>query len=167
MERGGGHADDRQGVVVDFDDLAHDVRVGAELAVPQAVAEDDHGVAAGRGLIGRQDGAAQLRADAEHAKVIPGDEFGRHDTRAAALAQGGLEQARAHEVRKRGHVLTQVLIVGIRHAELATGVGLGRHHHEPGRPIDAGQGRDGQALEHGEDGGVEADADREDRDDRE
>ena len=87
VERRIGDADDRQRVVVDLDRLADDVGIGAEVAPPQAVAEDDDRMAAGRDLVRRQQRAAELRADAEHLKVVAGDELARDLAGASAAAE--------------------------------------------------------------------------------
>jgi hypothetical protein len=59
VEGGVGHAHHRQRIPVDLDRPADDLRVSAELPLPETVAEHDHRVAARHDLIRRQEGATQ------------------------------------------------------------------------------------------------------------
>ena len=118
-----------------------------------------------RHLVGRLQDAAALGADAEHVEVVPGDQLARHLAGAAPSPERDGGQGRAEEPGKRPVVLAQLDVVGIRHAEGPPGAGLAVDDVEAGRPVHASERGERDALEHGEDGGVHADAEREHADD--
>ena len=69
VAKAGGHdADDMKKIVVEAQAPAENVRVGVEGALPERIADDDFEVEAGCGVV-RLEGAAELRADAEHREV--------------------------------------------------------------------------------------------------
>ncbi len=158
---GVGHPDDGERQVVDLDGLADDLRIGCEVVPPQAVADDHDRMAAGRDLVGGQQGAAALRMHPEHVEVVPGDELGRDRAGAAPASERDVGQSRAEQPGERLAVLAQVQVVGIRQLEGASGAGLAVDHVQPGGALHTGERRQGDAFEHGEDGGIQADAKRE------
>jgi hypothetical protein len=164
VERRVGHAHDRQRGGVDLDRLPDDVRIGTELAPPESIAEHDDGMAAGRDFVRRQQRAAARGAYPEDLKVVPGDELPEDLAGATASAQVDLDERGSHEPRERTIVIADVLIVGIRHAKMAPGTRFAVDDMEPGRPVDARERGQREALDHREDGGVEPDAQRQDAD---
>jgi hypothetical protein len=71
-ESGRHHADDATGFGIEQHCLAEDVWIGAELRLPERVADYGDVVVAGAVVIG-PDGAAELRGDTESVKEIAGD----------------------------------------------------------------------------------------------
>ena len=167
VERRVGHAHDRQRVGIDLDRLADDVRIGTELAPPEPVAEHDDGMAAGRDFVRRQQRSAARGAHPENLKVIAGDELPEDLAGATASAQVDLDERGSHEPRERAIVIADVLIVRIRHAKMAPGTRFAVSDMEPGRPVDARERGQREALDHREDGGVQANAQRQHTDDGE
>ena len=112
--RGGearGHdADDRAGVAVEVKEAAEDVRVGVEGAPPQRVAKDHRRRGTGQ-IIGRGEGSAKQRRDAEGGEVTA-----RHAQGANGLA------VRLAEVVGNGEVGVARAAVGDAHAGEAGGV---------------------------------------------
>ena len=64
-------------------------------------------------------------------------------------------------------MISEVLVVGIRHPKLTSGARFAADDGEAPRLLDAGERGQRHAFEHREDGGVQADAEREHRDDGE
>ena len=85
----GDDAHDGQRVPVDADGLAHDGRIGVEIAPPEAGADHGHGICAQRvaGLGPRED-AAQHGPDPHHFEVVAGDQFTPGEPRRLPVAQG-------------------------------------------------------------------------------
>ena len=107
-----------------------------------------------------QERAAALGADAEHLEVVAGDELGRDRAGAASRPSVTLASAEPKSPGERLDVVAQLHVVGIRQLECAPGAGLARGRRAAGPPRHAGERRQGDALEHREDGGVQADAER-------
>ena len=77
-----------------------------------------------------------------------------------------MAKRRAEESGERPIVIAQVLVVGIRHARADVRRWFrAKIDGESRRPVDACERAERDALEHREDGGVQADAEREDADD--
>ena len=77
------HADDRKGIAIDYDLLAHDVGVAAEAALPVSVAEDDQRMAALVQIVGTCEDPPDGRADAQHAKEVARYDLARDQSGAA------------------------------------------------------------------------------------
>ena len=162
-----GDTDDRQRIVVDLDRLADDVRIGAEVAPPQTIAENDDRMAARSNLVRRQEGAATLGTNAEDLKVVSGHELGPERAGASTSAETDGGERRAEESRERLIVIAEVLVVGIRHAERTSRTRFSEDGSESRRPVNASERAEPKALGHGEHRGVQADAEHQDADDGE
>src|SRR5262245_66270738 len=104
-------------------------------------------MAAGRDLVRRQERAAALRANAENLKVVAGDYLRPHLAPGAASAQIGFERAGAEEAQKRLIVIAKVLVVGIRHADIASGASFAVDDRQPRGPRHAGNRAEGPAFQ--------------------
>lgn len=124
----------------------------------------DDRMAARSDLVRRQERAAPLGANAKQLKVVPGDEFARDLARASASAQIALDESRAHESRERAIVIADVLVVGIGHADDTSRARFAEDDAESGLPVNPRERGEREALEHRDDRGVQADAEREDAD---
>ena len=132
-----------------------------EVAPPQTVADHDDRMAARRDLVRRQERAAEPGANAENLEVVSGDDLAPDLAGAAASAQVGRGQDGAEELRERSIVIAEVLVVGIGDAERTSGARFGEDDGEAARLRHAGERAERHAFEHREDGGVQADAERE------
>ena len=169
LERARHDPDDFMRDVGNRDELADDVRPAPVLFLPNVVAQDDDRLGVGYGVLG-QKRAAHQGAFAEDAEVILRDQAAGHRGRLLDLGQvvvivtaGGdgfegsdlfLEFAKAG----RRHRFARIILLQISrlHRENAIGVRIRQWRHENG-------------VDHREDGGVRADAERkgEDRDEGE
>ena len=120
---------------------------------------------AGSHLVRRQERAAALGTNAEDLEVVPGDELGPDRTGTSTPAQADRRDGRAEELREPFIVIAKVPIIGVRQAERASRVRFSEDNGEPSGTVDAGNRREREPLEQGEDGGVQAYAEREDADD--
>src|SRR6185437_8403854 len=68
------HADDRERSVIDRDCLADDGGIGGERLLPEVIAEDDDGAAAGSCIVCETDGAAKEGLRSDDAEIVAGDE---------------------------------------------------------------------------------------------
>ena len=74
--------------------------IGAEVAPPQAIADDDNRVAARRDLVRRQERATELRANAEDLEVVAGDDLSPQRARVLVSAPGRPAPPRSRTGRK-------------------------------------------------------------------
>ena len=154
------NADDGAGRAVERDDGSDDVGIAAEAGAPERVTENDDGMAFGAAFLGGE-GAAELRADAEHGEEIrrdagDGNLHGLADAGEVEVVTGpggGFEGA--------GVVAQQLVaeqgeraLVGIRIADadelLRLAVGEGTQQQRAGDGEDGGVGSDSEGE--GEDG---------------
>ena len=96
------HADNGARLIVESQLLAYGVGAAIEEALPGFVAQNDHRFrhSAGRN-IGRLNGAADHRRDAQKLKSIGGDEDGREPLRRVVAGEQGPFRIRGHYGRKR------------------------------------------------------------------
>src|SRR5262249_42734930 len=73
-----GDSDYGEGIVVDADLLADDLRVGAKTPAPEVVANHRHELRAWHLVIGIAKDAAKMRTHAQHSKEIAGDQLSLH-----------------------------------------------------------------------------------------
>src|SRR5207253_10541789 len=125
--------------VIDLHGPADDVRIAAEIAPPQAVADHEHGMTAGRNLVRRQKRAPALGAHPEDLKVIPGDQLARDRTGAAAAAEADGDEAGAQQSRERAIVIAEVPVLGVRQLDVTSRARFGKDDAESGRAVDSGE----------------------------
>ena len=136
-------------------------RSRGERSLPQAVAQDDDRVLAGRDFVRREQRAAQLGAHTQVLEVVAGHELAEDRLGAEAGPQVDGHVPRPDEPGERPIVVAEVLVVGVRQRHLAASARLVEHDGQVRRPLDAGEGVESQALEQRERRSVQADADRE------
>ena len=157
IETGRHHADDRVALAVQVEGLAGYLRVGAEAALPQAVAHDDHATGSGPVLFG-QERAAQLRLDAQQGKEVGRDALAVNPLRLADARQvKALVGGRRHAFKDLV-LITPVYVVSHRGRVArvsASGVVLPDHHEPFG--VSIRQGAQQHRVDDTEDGAVRAD----------
>ena len=157
-EVGRHHPDDGRRFVVDRHGLADDAGIAAEAALPVAVAQ--HQLAGGVALAQR---AAELRGAAEQGEESRLDKRGDDHFGRAVDDQRGVGDERKVTLERgdAGALLAEIAKVGRRDRVLGLlllGV-VAPHHHQLSR-LGVGQRLQQDALHHGEDGAVGADAQR-------
>ena len=149
--------DDGVGLIAEGDAGADDVGVAAELALPEAVA-DDHDVAAVGGIFLGGEGAAEDDGRAEEPEV----RFGNVDAvdllgNGAGEVEAGTTEIVGSDILKDAGLGFPVVEVHRRaHGAVALGKGVHELHHALGLGIGEGLKKDG--VDHGEDRGVGPDA---------
>ena len=83
----GRHADNRVGVLIDFERLAHDIRIRAEVRLPQPVTDHGHGRAARFVVLLGKKTAPQDRPDAQQIEIVRGRHHSPHALRFALSRQ--------------------------------------------------------------------------------
>jgi hypothetical protein len=174
----GCHPDDRVGMAVDDDRLAHDAPVGAELGGPVLVAQDRNEAGPGRLVIRRGEQASGGRCQAQHGKVGPGHQESRPIDRSLALGRQvraevavsrdagedrlGLFQVAKHRVAPHLGAVARLA------AGLGTGIGPRRGQVHQLGGVRRRQGAKEELVEERKDRGVGSDAEsqRPDRDSR-
>ena len=153
-------SDDEIGAAVEHDVAVHDRGIGAEAPAPEPIADRDHRHA--RRVLLRREVAAERRPDAEHAEERAGDELHRQ-LRGVARArerrperhrdggefrEGLIQLAPVNEIAGRNDIFFLVAReVVLPHHGQAIGIGVRK------RPQQ-------ERVDHAEDGGVRADAER-------
>src|SRR5271165_3278038 len=109
------HPDNRESPGIDCDYLTDDRWRAAKALCPEVVADDYHCAAAGHGIIGRKDGAAQRRRDPECLEVVAGDHLSLYDL--GFTVDGGGQAScvlEGNEILEDFILLAQLLVDGIR-----------------------------------------------------
>src|SRR5581483_620552 len=115
VERRCGDTDHRQGVLVNEEFAADDVRCSAKLSLPEIMREDDNRTGAGSSVIRLFDQAAQSGADAEHREIAAGDDFGSDRFRIAARREIHLDFSAAEDAVEEASLLLEVTAHRVRH----------------------------------------------------
>src|SRR5579859_3642558 len=152
------NTDDGERMFVDFDGRAQDMRVAAELVTPERIAQHNIGRRVRAAFIVEVEEPSQLRAEAEHAKVVPGNlvkpALSRNPLDAKScvvelvcghVAEGVVAAAKIEIVRVR---LTIVAMLLVHHAEKPVGI----------RDVD---GVEYERIQHPKNNDVSADAEGE------
>ena len=161
------HAGDGVEVAIHANFPAHDVRVGAEAAVPVSVADDHRFGESGEG-IARRVGAAKLGVNAQHREVVGvgPEEFDAFGTLAAGdICVGGEDDG---NVLKHAGTVTQVPELGNRHPDVVR-VGAAHVVVDAHELFGMGKGQRPQkhSFDDGKDGHIGADAESEREDSHE
>src|SRR5579859_1126037 len=148
------HADDRERPSVDADTLAKDSRVGAEVALPQAVAQDDNLIAASLIFAGGKC-PAQGGFDTEGGKKVSGDCGSVNALRFSGARQIHIAGSVGRDVLERMTLRLPVKIIGWSNGALLP---IGKSHNS----IERRQGKwmNEESLGDAEDGSVDPDAER-------
>ncbi len=158
LERRGHDADDAVLAIAHDQRAPDDRRIGAETAPPQLVAEEQHPPVIRTVVLGGE-AASERRTDAHHVEVVPAHADGRHPLRLAARDQRRHPRAHHRELLEAAAPLAPV--EHGREADVAReplGVAIADGHEPLGIRIRQRAQEDG--VDHGEDGGVGADAER-------
>jgi hypothetical protein len=164
-------ADDGQGSAVDDQCAVQDAGVSTEARAPEVVAENDHRVRARNTIVLRTQQATKCRRDTERGEVLPGDEHAVgfsaptlvRDICTEARVRGQLESVVFECFQIAEQRVTEDRIHAT--AEIARRAGAGlrtgrRHQHDLVWRRHRQPAQD-QSVEQGEDGGVDANAQRE------
>ena len=152
-------AEDGVGLVAERERGADNVGVAAELALPEAVADDDE-VAAVGGILLRREGAAEDDGRAEEAEV------GFRDVDAVDLLRDGAGEVEAGTAEVVGGDVLEDFGLFAPEIELGRGsagpgaVGREVHHLDDTVGVGIGEGLEEDGVDDGEDGGVGSDAER-------
>lgn len=159
-----GHdADDGVGMLVECDDFAENVGAAGEAALPEAEADDGDVIFTElRFFLGEE--TAEMGRDAEHGKEIVRDLEAQDALGSVLLKQVVRMEAVVGDVREDGVLLRDFLDVGERNARLdIAGALLNARLAEADEFFGAriGERADQYGVDEAEDGGVDADAERE------
>ena len=152
-------ADDGEGRAIERQRLADDRRVASQAALPEAMA-DDHDRRRLLVVFGREP-AAERRLDAEQREVVAGDHLRRDLLRLGPAAPVQLREGERRHPGEHLVLVAEVLVVEMRERQVAR-VALVEHE-DRHQPVRLGHGHRLQQddVDHAEDRGVRADAERE------
>jgi hypothetical protein len=155
------HPHDRVGESRDLERRAEHVGAAREAALPEPVAEHQHGVPARGRVLLRQEAAAERGTHAEEVEVVRGDDFpGGERGLARAPAQDAACVRVGAEVRERRGRLADREEIGVRAGEVRHLVGeAGVDLDQAVRPLDRGAAEE-HGVHHAEQRGVQADPQR-------
>ena len=158
-------SDHRVGPSVQADVPAHQVRIGAVAALPEAVGQDHHRVRARRGVLLGEERATPLGGHPQDVEVVARDHLAQDHLGLAVVALDGARVGRGGRHRGEGvarAVTHQLVRVPVR-IEVAVPLDQAVYVHQRGRVAHAPL-LEQHRVDHGEDGRVRADPERQGED---